>query len=380
VTRLLYADAKWPRPSTDAASQRAVQLVGALVGLGFEVDFAALFPGEAGGELDAPIELAGARPVPAADETVLLDHIARHGRGYDVAVVAWTRVAQRLLEPLRAANPQIYLCFDTNDVNHVREYRHARVSGNVNLLRRALAMKAAELGAVAAADLTIAISDHDAETLRRAVPQAPVEVITLAVERRDGDPPGPVGRRGAVYLGNYMAWHNVDAVTHLARDVAPELDRLDAPLPITLAGAGRHGMIDELASERISVVGFVDDIRGLFDHHRLFVAPLRVGSGVKGKLLAALAAGLPVVATPVAAEGIPLVDGESALLASTPAALAAACARLDADDALWQRLSTGGRRVVDEHFSFDLVRRQVTSVFAPLLDRRAARDRAGAAG
>jgi len=43
------------------------------------------------------------------------------------------------IEPLRAANPDLLICFDTVDVNHVREYRHARVSGNVNILRRALA-------------------------------------------------------------------------------------------------------------------------------------------------------------------------------------------------------------------------------------------------
>jgi glycosyltransferase involved in cell wall biosynthesis len=98
------------------------------------------------------------------------------------------------------------------------------------------------------------------------------------------------------------------------------------------------------------------------------LAPLRIGSGVKGKLLAALAAGLPVVATPIAAEGIPLVDGVNALLAESPADLAAACLRLDSDDALWRRLSAGGMSVVAEHFSRGLVSRQVRRSFEALFD------------
>ncbi len=368
MTRLLYLDAKWPRPSVDAGSQRAIQLVGELVRMGFEVDFAALFPAEAGGIEAEAIDLAGSTRIHAADEAGVLDHVARHGSEYDVSVVAWTRVAGRVMEPLRAANPTQTIVFDTVDVNHVREYRHARVTGNVNILRRALAMKQAELGSVAASDMTIAISDTDARVLRAGVPAARIEVITMAVDQRVGPPPGPDSRTGAIYLGNYMAWHNVDAVTHLAHDVVPFIDAAGSDLPLTLAGAGSHELIEELASKRLRVVGFVPEIQPMLDRQRMFVAPLRVGSGIKGKLLMALAAGLPVVATPIALEGIPVIDGHDALVAETPAEFAAACLRLEADDELWRRLSSGAMALVAEHFSHDRVRSQVERAFAGLLD------------
>ena len=367
MPRLLYVDAKWARPSVDAGSQRAIQLVGELVRIGYDVDFGALFPSEAGGLESAAIDLAGSNRVYAANEDALLGHIARHGRDYEVAVVAWTRVATRLIEPLRGANPDLVIVFDTVDVNHVREYRHARVSGNANILRRALAMKQAELGAVRAADLTIAISEADARVLRDGVPSARVEVVTMAVDGRAGPAPGPQERKGALYLGNYMAWHNVDAVTHLAQDIVPYLDAAGSSLPITLAGAGSHDLIRVLESDRLRVVGFVPEIEPVMDGQRMFVAPLRVGSGIKGKLLTALAAGLPIVASPVAVEGIPVVDGESALLAQTPAEFADACLRLESDDALWRQLSAGSISVVAEHFSRELVSRQAEQAFAGLL-------------
>jgi len=368
MARVVVVDAKWPRPGSDAASQRTLQMIGELARLGFEIHLAALFPDETGGEAGVPIELGAAERVPIAGGQALVDYLVRHAHEYDIAIVCWTRTAQVVLGPLRAANPDLVLVFDTLDVNHVREYRHARVTGNANLLRRALAMKAAELGAVAAADITLAISADDAATLRAGAPQARIEVVSMSVEQRMTPVPGPPGRSGAIYLGNYMAWHNVDAATYLCHDIVPVIDVLGSALPITLAGAGRHELVDQLASERVTVAGYVDDIVALFDRQRMFAASLRVGSGIKGKLLAALSAGLPVVATHIAAEGVPLGDGHSALLADTARDFARACVRLEHDDDLWQELSAAGRAVVAQHFSAEVVREQVRAVFGRYLD------------
>jgi O-antigen biosynthesis protein len=373
VTRLLYVDAKWPTPGSDAASQRSQQMLEHLVALGFEVDFAALFAQEAATDTATPIALGGARPVKSPDEGAVLDHIARHGHDYDVAVLAWTRVASRLAGPLRAVNPGIFICFDTYDVNHVREYRHARVSGNSNLLRRALAMKQAELAVAAASDVTIAISEPDAQVLRGAAPSVRVEVVTLGVEARPtsaGPVPGPDGRSGAIYLGNYYAWHNVDAVTHAVEDVLPELRRQGSRLRLTIAGAGRHEMVDRLAGPDVDVLGYVDDLAATLDRQRLFLGCLRIGSGVKGKLLAAFANGLPVVGTPIALEGIPVTDGRDCLVAESAAEIAAVCIRLETDDELWRTLSVAGQAMVTEHFSRQVVAEQVANLFSPLLDER----------
>jgi O-antigen biosynthesis protein len=365
--RLLFVDVKWPTPATDAASQRTVQLVSELTALGFAVDLAAMFPLETTDQDVNSLELAGASRVPAAGEEALAEYAARHGGRYDVAVLCWTRVAERLLGALRRANPGISIVFDTVDVNHVREYRHARVSGNANILRRALAMKQAEISAARAADWTLAVTERDAEVLRAAAPGARIEVITLAASARGDVVPGPVGRSGALFLGHYFAWHNVDAAIHLARDVAPQLSAVRPGVRVTLAGAGRHSLVDDLASADVDVIGYVEDLPPLFDRMRSFACPLRIGSGIKGKLLTALAMGLPVVASPVAIEGMHLRDGVNCLVAENPAAVAAACVRLEDDDDLWRRISAGGLDVVERYFSPEAVRRQVRAVFQPLL-------------
>jgi glycosyltransferase involved in cell wall biosynthesis len=72
------------------------------------------------------------------------------------------------------------------------------------------------------------------------------------------------------------------------------------------------------------------------------VAPLRYGAGAKGKVAESLARGLPVVCTPVAAEGMGLEPGSNVLVGDTPAALAAHVAGLLRDDARWRALSGAG--------------------------------------
>jgi glycosyltransferase involved in cell wall biosynthesis len=83
---------------------------------------------------------------------------------------------------------------------------------------------------------------------------------------------------------------------------------------------------------------------------------------MKGKVGEALAAGTPVVVTTVAAEGMGLVDGETALVADTAEAFAGAVARLSGDPELWQRLHHAGRAHAQTHLGIDRMRQGVAAM------------------
>ena len=142
-------------------------------------------------------------------------------------LLCWTRVASRIIDIARACNPKAFVVFDSVDVNHVREYRHARVSGNAQILRRALATKARELECVSRADCTLATTEVDADALRAACPAARVEVVTLQAPPIPALPEPPWSSRGgSLFLGNLQAAANVDAALHLVNDILPELRRM----------------------------------------------------------------------------------------------------------------------------------------------------------
>ena len=105
------------------------------------------------------------------------------------------------------------------------------------------------------------------------------------------------------------------------------------------------------ASERVIVTGYVQNLQALLDQCRVWIAPLRFGAGMKGKVGESLAGGLPVVATSVGAEGMGLIHGETVLVADTPQAFAQCVIDAYLDKDLWNRLSTGGKSFIEEHFS-----------------------------
>jgi glycosyltransferase involved in cell wall biosynthesis len=120
--------------------------------------------------------------------------------------------------------------------------------------------------------------------------------------------------------------------------------------------------IRKLASPQVDPVGFVPEVEPYFDRARIFVAPLRHGAGMKGKVGQSLSFGLPVVTTSVGAEGMGLVDGENALVSDEPEGFAERILRLYDNQELWTRLSAAGRDVIVSRFSEEAMRPQVLAL------------------
>jgi glycosyltransferase involved in cell wall biosynthesis len=143
-----------------------------------------------------------------------------------------------------------------------------------------------------------------------------------------------MARLGVAFVANYGHAPNVDAARFLAETVMPLVWERDPAIPCLLAGSRMPAAIRRLARpgphECVLTLGHVPDLTAFLGGVRLTVAPLRYGAGVKGKVLASLAAGVPCVMTPVAAEGIDLPPLLAGLVGATPAALAERIVRLHA--------------------------------------------------
>jgi glycosyltransferase involved in cell wall biosynthesis len=142
----------------------------------------------------------------------------------------------------------------------------------------------------------------------------------------------------------------------------PPLRAHGTPPHLHIIGSKAPAEILELASEDVSVHGFVPDIAPYMDGCRLSVAPLRYGAGVKGKVNMAMSYGLPVVATSVAVEGMHVRAGVDVMVADDAAAFAAAIRCAYDDATLWTTLSERGLANVHEHFSFAAARAALTRI------------------
>ncbi|BDU75311.1 glycosyltransferase [Mesoterricola sediminis] len=166
----------------------------------------------------------------------------------------------------------------------------------------------------------------------------------------DGEAPLPPGR--AVFFGSLWYPPNQDALAWLL-DLWPPVAAALPGARLTLAGRGCPGALEARvrATPGLDLAGFVPDLASLLRASGVAVIPLRAGGGTKIKTLEAMAAGLPILATSVAAEGLGLRDGEHAVIRDEPEAFREALAAMLREPGAWRAMGLRARDLARERFS-----------------------------
>jgi len=120
-----------------------------------------------------------------------------------------------------------------------------------------------------------------------------------------------------LFVGNFMHPPNVDAALRLVHAIFPRVQAHIPGLSLHIVGDQPTAQIRELANETIVVTGRVPDVTPYLDRAAVVVVPLRMGGGMRVKVLEALAAGKAVVASRLAVEGLDVEDGQQILLAES---------------------------------------------------------------
>jgi glycosyltransferase involved in cell wall biosynthesis len=280
------------------------------------------------------------------------------------AFLSFPQVANALLPQIRKSQPKARIIYDMVDFHATRMEREAALTGDAGLAAKAGEMKQMEVSLAKAADVTIAISVEEKKTLLELAPLAVVEVLPNIFKMPAEAPPGPQGRKGVIFVGGF--WHkpNADAVAWFVREIWPLVLAKAPDARFLIAGSNPGPEVFAFATApNVEVLGFVPDLDPLYDSARVCVAPLRFGAGVKGKVGQSMAHGLPVVATPIGAEGMQLRDGEHVLIADGPEAFAHHVVSLLSDDALWLKTQTQARAFVETHFSSGALTDKVKALF-----------------
>ncbi|MBT3812742.1 MAG: glycosyltransferase [Gammaproteobacteria bacterium] len=164
--------------------------------------------------------------------------------------------------------------------------------------------------------------------------------------------PGFKTRKNISFLGGYGHPPNVEAVEYFIANVMPGLKDKHPEIHFNIYGSQLPKKLIDLANDTVNMQGYVEVIDQVYNENKIFIAPLQSGAGIKGKVLGALAYGIPTILSPVAAEGIGLRDGVETLIAKTPDQWIEAIEKLHYDPALWLNISKAGQEYVNTFYSF----------------------------
>lgn len=356
---VLIVDATLPTYDEDSGSLRIYTLMKILGQMGYKVTF---FPDN----LDSNFKYRHALEAIGVEVFHGQYNIgdALSYRHFEFAIVCRVDMGQRYIPFIRLLSPNTKIFYDTVDIHYVRELRQAEIENNPELGLRAFETKHKELANCLLAHRVLTVTEDDGLHLRTELSKVEFSVIPNIHELPPPETTDFSARDGIVFIGNYNHQPNEDSVYYFIDYVLPKILARIPEVKLYLIGSNMKPKMRELASANVEIVGWVDKVEPAFAQRRVFVSYLRYGAGMKGKLGQALALGLPVVSTAIGAEGMGLIDHETALIADDPEQFAAAVCELYHNAALWDKLSQQGREYIEQRYGASAVREQLAELFA----------------
>lgn len=156
-----------------------------------------------------------------------------------------------------------------------------------------------------------------------------------------------------VFTGNMAYPPNVNGATYLVREIMPHVWKELPGVRVAIVGATPSPAVKSLASEKVVVTGWVEDIRKYYAGSRIFVAPMQIGTGLQNKVLEAMAMGLPCVTSPLANEALKASAGKEVLIGINPGDYAQHILSLLRDITLHKTISEYGYQFVLKNFNWE---------------------------
>lgn len=363
--RILVIDNQTPRPDRDAGSLLLFNSLRIMVQLGYAVDYLPLRRPQHISGYTALLQREGIRCLYKPYFRGLANYLRRHGPEYDLVFISRIKIIKSSYALVRRFAPGAKVVFNTVDLNFLRVGRRAELEQSPRLARKAEGYRRDELFYLNQADASIIVSPAELELIKDDVDPAKVEIIPLILEF-------PTRRatyqtsRNLAFIGHFTHAPNVDAMRFFLSEVWPKVKRIMPEVRFDIIGKDFPADLSPLLDEAVTVHGLVPDLDTIFPSIRVCLAPLRFGAGLKGKLVTSLSYAVPSVVSPIAMEGMGLVDGVHALVANTPDQWVQQIQRLYSDEVFWQQISAQGLAFAEREYSMSVNRDRFQRLFSRL--------------
>jgi glycosyltransferase involved in cell wall biosynthesis len=275
---------------------------------------------------------------------------------YDFVIAEYSVMGQflhnnPLLPPVRRIM-SVHECYYLARLKDFRHYRTGRKK-----LREAINLKGLrkyEFDMYRHADKVLTLTNEGKEELLEICPDLNISIVPHGVDVESFSFSEPDKKeKSVVFLGNYLHYPNADAVLYFHREMWARLKTMVPDVKFYVVGNAPSPEIKSLSQDKnIIVTGRVADVIPYIKKGSVFICPVRLGGGFRGKILEAMSVGRPVVSTSLGSEGIPAADRKNIIIVDEPERFATGIFDLLNDESLYQEISRNARRLVEEKYAW----------------------------
>lgn len=222
-----------------------------------------------------------------------------------------------------------------------------------------------------AMDHILTLTTEDRFTLLNHAPELPVSIIPPGIDFKnlDRDVVNKADQPIVLMSGYFADKSNNDGALWFAHEIWPKIAEKHPDVHFHIVGAGASHEIKHLETEgrRIVVTGAVDDLKPFRERAHIFVNPIRLGSGLRIKVLEAMASALPVVSTSLGVAGIPAQNGVNCFIADSPDLIADSIKWLLNDEHLGQNMGHAAKEMVQNKYDIRTTVRELEQVLQEIV-------------
>jgi GT2 family glycosyltransferase len=360
----LVIDHYVPEHDRDAGSRTILHCIDVLIAAGYQVKFWPHNLGYSPGYTEA-LQAVGVEVFHGPHQPAFPDWLRAIGGDIDIALVSRPEVAEAVLPALRRQS-RARIIYYGHDL-HYRRMRMQAEIGNDDLQRRAAAiMQDRERAIWRQADLSLYLSDEEAELARKLEPAAAIDtVIPYWFPTFNQQASAPQGTE-ILFVAGFGHPPNQDAAIWFVTEILPSIRAVVPDATLSIIGSRPTKAVLCLAGPSVSIQANLPDcdLEAAYARARVAVVPLRCGAGVKLKTVEALRNGLPLVTTPVGAQGLPDLE-TIARVTDDATEFAAAVALLLRDDGVWLACSAAQVAYAQARFSREAMAKALLRAIEP---------------
>ena len=353
---LLIIGKVWPEPASSAAGIRMMQLIDFYQSKKYQIVFASTAKES---EFQIDLKAIGITTKFIELNSSSFDEYTYH-LNPDIVIFDRFMTEEQFGWRVIEQCPNAFRILNTEDLHFLRRARQLSIKTTGNLSNIELRTEDAvrEIASIYRSDLTLLVSNVEIDILHSEfkVPKSILFHLPVFAKKNLGSIPSFDSRKEFMFIGNFHHEPNWDALRFLKESIWPKIRKKLPGAVLNIYGAYSSQKVLDFhnPSQGFLIHGRVDDSMKVTLRSKVSLAPLRFGAGIKGKLLEAMAAGTPSVATLIGVEGMADPQNWCGIAIDDVDEFVNGAVSLYTDEILWNQAQLRGFEIIESRFESEI--------------------------